>query len=263
MTENTTSGYDSGVDCCEQPVSDEPSNENNKLEAPKATGVTNNGISVSKFYSSVADHLIEPKITQESHTVIHQKTLTSPSNKHLKHTRRKKRKHLFTARRRKSRPGHPLQSCEQTQRAREQNSSEGESFSDIHGVDISLGTRELALNSQQLLNNTRSPEMDTQHEIVDVTHHVNDDVLHASHECGNVNVESGKHIPMHVEDCTNIAAAESNHVLFEVNNGEVDECKISHASNMMFSNSHVDTVKDNVTCDNDYAATRILGNCNV
>ena len=260
LTENSTTGYDSGVDCCEQAVSDELK-EHHKQEMPKITEHVNNGIPVSCFYGSVMDQLVEPNVTDESKTVIHQK-MTSQSNKHGKHTRRKKRKHLFTVRRRKSRPGSTPQSCEQTSSAREQIGSEGESFSDFHAIDSSLGTSELLSSSKLVLVNAMPRGDDTQHEIVNITDHLNEDALHVSGECESVNVESDKHIPMHVEEYTNFVA-ESSHRLLKttiVNSQEIrgDDCRVSHSSNFIFPDIHVNTAKDRMTCANDYAITEIV-----
>ena len=271
ITDNTTCGYDSGVDCWERP--DKP-NDIDNLEAATTTEYTNNGmaeytsdgISVSKFYHSVACSSIKPNISEESNAVPLQEKITSQGNKQVKPTRRKKRRHLLTVRRRKYRYrnipqscGQNLGACEQTADAREQtanareqtvnerelNSSESEMFSEIQGIENSL---DALLNSQ--LHDTSSLEKNTQHEIVNITDHVNGDILHVNDDIFHVNddilhvnddvlhVSDDEDSAMNVEDGTNIVS-ESYHVLFktnQVNNEEisVDESRLPHSNDVYF-----------------------------
>lgn len=272
LTENTTCGYDSGVDCCERPVSDEH-NDHNNLEPAKSTEHTNSAISVAEFYGNVACNSMKPPITDES--IVPEQKSSSQSDKQMKPIRKKKRRHLLTVRRRKNRFRNDPLSCEQTAgtheqitNAREQtvneregNRSAADIFSDIQGMAIglsSLAAVDHLSNSQLHLGNTSSVEMDTQHDIVNITDHVSDDIVHVSDECQNIIVESNQDSPMHVES----VVSELNGVLYRtnrVNNEEidVDDCMVSHSSNVIFLTSHVNNGTDDVTCGNDDVFTEI------
>jgi hypothetical protein len=118
LTENTTCGYDSGVDCCERPVLDEH-NDHGNLEPAKSTEHTNSAISVAEFYGNVACNSMKPpKITDES--IVPEQKSSSQSDKQMKPIRKMKRRHLLTVRRKKNRFRNVPLSCEKTAGTHEQ-----------------------------------------------------------------------------------------------------------------------------------------------
>ena len=238
MNENTTGGYDSGVDCCERQVSEglqDISTHNNQHKTGKTT-IDNGNL---KFCENLVSSYVEPEINDASNIVLPEKTRKiSPNEKHGKPIRRKKRKHLFTARRRKNRTRNIPQSYETTSECVNAWKQDDitKCFSEFEGMNFEKNGQ--LPNSQSL---TKSFQMGKQHEIVNVTDHVSDDILHMTGEYEHIVIDSDQDSMLHVENDRN-GMSESNHVCNEINH--VNNKNSLKSNDVIFESSQMNSMID-------------------
>ena len=219
MTESTSCDYDSGVDCCERPVADKSyhgtDTKDIQLNPSKLSTHTDNP--VSKLYSGIASHSHTPEVGNAL-----QKSAIE-NTRQMKHVRRKKRRHLLTVRRKKTRPrntlisrGQTVLTGEQTAGAREHTFNGNEQNDNACDADVSdmtadhsFGLADQHSNVEFHVGNTASLEM------VTITDHVIADNVHVTDECEHIIIDSDQDTTMHLEDSANVVS-EALHVLDEI-----------------------------------------------
>lgn len=251
MTESASCGYDSGVDCCERPVADEPRGIDAidlKLNPTTVSEDTNNGNPVSMLYDSVARYSIKPEVGNTLEMVVPRQKCATENTRQMKPVRRKKRRHLLTVRRRKTRPRnifmsgeqtvdtceHTASACEQAFNGGERNGATCDGDVQSMATDLSFDFGDQHSNVEFHLDNTTSFEMATQSKVVNITHHVIDDNVHVIDDCEHIIIDSDQDTTMHLEDSTDLVY-EAHHVLGEIyRETNEDECEMLRASHVMF-----------------------------
>ena len=214
ISDNPLPGYDSGVDCCERPLAGSV-REMNRVETGSCTAAEYqaNGIKPQNFYSNVAYKTIVPvEKSEASGTAISRQINPSQNKRQTKPVRRKKRRHLFTVRRRKNRLKdiagtwektagawdqtfsvfeEPYRGCEQTldvsEKCAHPHEQSGAAFDDNFG-NIQGMTKNFALGASHQF-------VEISQEIADITDHVNDDIVHVTDECDNI-IDSDQDAPV-------------------------------------------------------------------